>query len=242
MIARAAAVSVAAVGAAHLVPSVATIPWLHRRFAPALSGVTPGSHVALTFDDGPDPASTPQFLAALDDLDVRATFFLLGARVREHPDLARRIADAGHEVAVHGWVHTPHLLRTPWGVYADLHRTRGAIRAATGLEARYWRPPNGIVTGAGLAAARLLALRPVLWTADGRDWQARATPATVTARVQAQLRPGGTVLLHDSDITSAPRSWTAALGALPEIVQRCRSLGWPVGPLGEHWPAPTQRR
>lgn len=220
--------------AAHLLPSVLTVPALHRRFAPSLSGYSDVRHVALTFDDGPNPDSTPAFLDELDRLDVRATFFLLGRETARHPGIARSIVERGHEVAVHAWTHVPHLLRTPPGVHADLRRTVAVVLDTTGARSRLWRPPNGILTGAGLASARSLGLRPVLWTADGQDWTASATARSIYARIDRQLSAGGTVLLHDSDITSAPGSWRATLAALPDLVARWRDRGWAVGPLREH--------
>lgn len=225
----------AAAAAAHLVPSIATVPALHRRVFPRLSGRSDLPHVALTFDDGPNPESTPQFLDMLDQVGVRATFFLLGAELAAHPALGRDIAGRGHELGVHGWSHTPHLLRTPWAVRADLVRAHACIRDTTGAVPTVWRPPNGILSGAGLLAARTLRLRPVLWTADGRDWRADATPASVLAGIEARLGPGGTVLLHDSDITSAPGSWASALGAVPDLVAACARRAWAVGPLRDHW-------
>lgn len=229
------------VAAAHLLPSLLTIPGLHRRVVPALSGVSTVPHVTLTFDDGPHPTSTPAILDALDALDVRATFFLLGAEVSSHPDTAREIVARGHEVAVHAWKHVPHLLRTPPGVWRDVARTTAVIGEVTGQRPRFWRPPNGVVTGTGLLAARRCGLRPVLWTADGQDWAASATPASVVARVGAQVAAGGTVLLHDSDITSAPGSWRTTLSALPDLVGGWRARGWAVGPLRDHWrPVPDK--
>jgi peptidoglycan/xylan/chitin deacetylase (PgdA/CDA1 family) len=141
----------------------------------------------------------------------------------------------GHEVAVHGWRHRPHLLVAPWQISSELGRSCARIEAVAGVRPRFWRPPNGILTGAGLLAARRHRLQPVLWTADGRDWTADATGASVFARLARQLTAGGTVLLHDSDITSAAGSWRSALGALPELVALCADRRWPLGPLRDHW-------
>lgn len=232
---RAGSALAAGVTAAHLLPSVLTVPQLHRRTARRLAGRSDARHVALTFDDGPDPQSTPLFLDLLDRLDIRATFFLLGRQVCRHPETARRIVEHGHEVAVHGWTHTPHLLRTPRAVVADLDRACGAVRSVTGSAPRYWRPPNGVLSGAGLLAARRHGLQPVLWTADGRDWRSDVTPDRVLARIAHRLDAGGTVLLHDSDVTSAPGSWRTTLAAVPGLVGLCRSHDWAVGPLRDHW-------
>jgi peptidoglycan/xylan/chitin deacetylase (PgdA/CDA1 family) len=228
--------AVAAAAAAHLVPSVISID---RSRVRGLSGRTAAGHVALTFDDGPDPASTPQVLAALGDLDVRATFFVLGTRLREHQDVGRQIVGAGHEIAVHGWTHRPHLLRSPAAIFTDLRRCAEEIEAVTGHRPRFWRPPHGIPTGAGLLAARRLGLRPVLWTADGLDWRHDATAESIRDRIVSRLGPGGVILLHDSDALCVPGSWRRAIDAVPGIVTHCRERGWTVGPLGEHGFAET---
>jgi peptidoglycan/xylan/chitin deacetylase (PgdA/CDA1 family) len=232
---RVGAAFVGGLAGAHLLPSVLTVPALHRRVAPRLSGRSDRTHVALTFDDGPDPQSTPLFLETLERLQVSATFFLLGSEVERHPEVARRVVHSGHEVAVHGWAHVPHLLRSPWAVWADLDRACRQIVGVTGVRPAYWRPPNGVLSGAGLGAAHRLGLQPVLWTADGQDWHADATAPTVADRVMGQLARGGTVLLHDSDITSASGSWRTTLAAVPSVVEKCRARGWQVGPLREHW-------
>jgi len=221
----------AAAAAAHLVPSVLSID---RSRVRALSGETAAAHVALTFDDGPDPASTPQVLDGLAELGVRATFFVLGPRLTEHPDVGRLIAARGHELAVHGWTHRRHLLRTPADIHSDLRRCADAIEEIAGGRPRFWRPPNGIPTGAGLLAARRLGLRPVLWTADGLDWRRDATADSIRDRVVGRLGPGGVVLLHDSDALCVLGSWRRALDAVPGIVGYCHDQGWAVGPLGEH--------
>ena len=109
--ARAARLALPALGAAavaHALPAVlARGP--ARRLTSRLAGRGRSGGVALTFDDGPDPLGTPAILEALDDLGWRATFFLLGAQVRRFPDVARSVAAAGHEIAVHGHVHRNHL-------------------------------------------------------------------------------------------------------------------------------------
>ncbi|GAA5022832.1 hypothetical protein GCM10025734_79430 [Kitasatospora paranensis] len=99
---------------------------------------------------------------------------------------------------------------------------------------RWYRPPYGVLSLAALAAARRLDLTPVLWTHWGRDWTAAATPDSVLRTLTRAPLGGGTVLLHDSDVTSAPGAWRSALGALPGLLEQCRKQGLTVGPLGEH--------
>jgi peptidoglycan/xylan/chitin deacetylase (PgdA/CDA1 family) len=227
----------AALAAGHAGPalSAAAGNGLRRRLLPRLAGGGRPDHVALTFDDGPDRASTPAFLAALDDLGWRATFFMLGRMVDADPGLARDVADAGHEIALHGYEHVSHLRRTPARVHDDLERGLDALARATGRRPVWFRPPYGHVSAGTAVAARRLGLRTVLWTAWGRDWTATATPATVARTVRRGLRPGGTVLLHDSDCTSAPGAWRSALGALPRLAEFIAADGGPaVGPLADH--------
>jgi peptidoglycan/xylan/chitin deacetylase (PgdA/CDA1 family) len=200
----------------------------------ALCGRTATPHIALTFDDGPHPDATPKLLDALAALEVRATFFVLGPHVREHPEIVERIRIEGHELAVHGWSHRPHLLRTPTAISADMRRATRTIAAAAGTAPRYWRPPHGIPTGAGLATARALGLRPVLWTDDARDWRSDATPRSIRVRLGRRVSAGATVLLHDSDAYSSPGSWRAVVDVVPELVADWRIRGWTVGPLHQH--------
>ncbi|MEU0214823.1 polysaccharide deacetylase family protein [Streptomyces sp. NPDC006265] len=241
--ATAAVLAPAVVGAAaHIVPAATWIPAVRRRCFPGLAGVGRPDHVALTFDDGPDPASTLLFLDALDALGVKATFFVLGSSVERHRSVALETVRRGHELGVHGWAHDRPWLPTP---AADARLTRhaaGLLHDVTGRYPGWYRPPYGILTSGRWAAARAAGLRCVLWTAWGRDWTPVATPASVATTVAAGLRGGGTVLLHDTDRVSAPECWRAALAALPEIVSVCRAAGLTVGPLAEHWAKSTGTR
>jgi peptidoglycan-N-acetylglucosamine deacetylase len=231
----------------HLLPGVATLRRVRCLAMPALSGVGTHNHVALTFDDGPDPASTPAFLDALDALDampasdepeaaggLKATFFLLGEQVSRHPDLAAEVVRRGHEIGVHGFAHRNHLAHSARWTSDDLRRAIATIGEATGAAPRWFRPPYGALSASSLVAARRAGLPTVLWTTWGRDWRAEATAQTVVHDIAATWRSGATVLLHDSDITSAPRSWRAALAALPILAERWSAAGLTVGTLEAH--------
>lgn len=227
-----AVVAGAAVG--QLLPAMASWRGLRCWAMPGLAGVGRVDHVALTFDDGPDPTSTPAFLDQLDRLGWRATFFLLGPMVRRSPSLAAELTARGHEIGVHGDEHRSHLHRTPSAIRDDMARARDCIADATGVAPIWCRPPFGALSAGSLTAAHQLGLQTVLWTTWGRDWRAEATPSSVVADVKAGLRPGATVLLHDSDCTSAPESWRAALGALGPMAEMFADRGLSAGPLGEH--------
>jgi peptidoglycan/xylan/chitin deacetylase (PgdA/CDA1 family) len=197
--------------------------------------------VALTFDDGPDPGSTPLILDALDGFGWKATFFCLGSQVERSPELAVEIVGRGHELGAHGYLHTSHLRRPiPWAV-RDLRRAERLLEDVTGQRLRWFRPPYGALSASSVVAARSSGLQTVLWTTWGRDWREDATGDTVAHDVTRTFYPGATVLLHDSDITSAPGSWKATLDALPILAERWAAQGLSVGPLGEHGLAPSSR-
>ena len=232
--ARTAALVLAGLAVAHAGPAVTALGPVRRRFFPRLSGLGLADHVAVTFDDGPDPAWTPAFLEVLAAARVRATFFMLGAMAARAPGLAAEVAGAGHEVAVHGWAHRYTILRSPRAVADDLARATDAVAGATGAQPRFYRPPYGVLSSGALAAARRLGLTPVLWTCWGREWTAGATPRSVATTLTITLAGGATVLLHDSDCTSPPGSAAAGLGALPLLLEECALRRLVAGPVAEH--------
>lgn len=222
------------VAAAHVLPAATWLAAPRRNLLPALAGAGRADHVALTFDDGPDPRSTPAFLAALQALGVRATFFVVGEQVLRHRPLCRDMVRRGHELAVHGWTHNRPWRPSPVGETRRLAQAAQAVAEVSGATPTWYRPPYGILTGDRLLAARRVRLRPVLWTAWGKDWTAAATGRSVLTTTLKDLRGGGTVLLHDTDREAAPQCWRAALAALPALVAFCRAAGLTVGPLAEH--------
>lgn len=191
-------------------------------------------HVALTFDDGPDPESTPAFLTELDRLGMRATFFMLGTMARRAPGLVAEVAAAGHEVAVHGDEHRNMLRRFPGAAADDVRRCRDTLAELTGIMPAWFRPPFGILSYGALRGAKRVGLATVLWTTWGRDWRKEATPESVTADVLRRYVAGGTVLLHDSDCESYAGSWRSTLGALPRLADAFAERDLTVGPVGEH--------
>jgi peptidoglycan/xylan/chitin deacetylase (PgdA/CDA1 family) len=184
--------------------------------------------IALTFDDGPHAEGTPAVLDELAGRDARATFFLVGEQVVRHREIAKRIADEGHEIAVHGFAHTLLLRRRVRDVADDYDRAIEAIADATGVAPTLYRPPYGVFSSGALAEVRRRAWRPLLWSAWGRDWTRRATPASIASLATRRLRPGDVVLLHDSDAYSSADSWRKTASALPSVLDAIAALGVPV--------------
>jgi peptidoglycan/xylan/chitin deacetylase (PgdA/CDA1 family) len=218
----------------HTVPSSLAFSPVGRYVSPALSGIGRAGHVALTFDDGPDPVSTPVVLETLDDLGWRATFFMLGDMVRAAPGLAAEVVAAGHEVGVHADTHRSQKTMGPRAIRDDVVRAHEAVAGAAGVEPAWFRPPHGALSFEGKVTARRLGMRSVLWTTWGRDWRAEATPESVRDDVLAGHLDGGTILLHDSDCTSDPGAWHSTIGGLRLLAEPFAARHLEVGPVGEH--------
>jgi peptidoglycan/xylan/chitin deacetylase (PgdA/CDA1 family) len=213
---------------AHAGPSVAVLgQWTSARRLPGGActwrGPDARHQVALTFDDGPSPVTTPAVLQTLADLGVPATFFCLGDQARRHPGLVRDAVHAGHQVELHGDGHAHRLLRSPRWVGRDLDRGIAALTQA-GSPPAWYRPPYGQLTGPDLLAARRRGLRVVLWSCWGREWRAPSGEA-VAARVRSGLAPGAVALLHDADTCAPTGTARRALEALPAIVGHLRRDG-----------------
>ena len=189
-----------------------SLPTLAARGLSVYCGGDRGRYVALTFDDGPG-RYTPRVLALLAHAHARATFFLVGNRVRWWPGLVRAEL-AVHAVGNHTWDHArlPGLDRR--ATYAELSRTQSALVRATGTRPLLFRPPYELMTGASTRIARALGLAVVLWSVDSGDSRPGATPGAVARTVIAHLRPGAIVLMHDIH--------PAAVKALPRILRALR--------------------
>ena len=182
--------------------------------------------VALTFDDGPGPA-TPAVLDILHRNGVHATFFVIGQRVAAEPELVQRIAADGHALGNHSWSHPIPSAKAGWKrstVTAEIERTNRAILAATGLRPCLFRPPGGIVKGAR-RATRTAGLSMILWSTDPRDWAAsgsKKSASVIRKRVAAGLtEEHPVILLHDG---GGNRSATVA--ALQGIIDDYRARGY----------------
>jgi peptidoglycan/xylan/chitin deacetylase (PgdA/CDA1 family) len=207
-------------GPAPHLPVVARAFGIRRRLA--LAGV------ALTFDDGPDPRTTPAVLALLAEAGVHATFFLVGEQVERFPEIAAQIASAGHEIGVHGYRHRPLLLRSPWNLASDLERAEAVIGEATGSEPRFYRAPYGVFSSGALVLAARRSWTPLLWSRWGREWHRGETPETVAARAAGSLEPGDVVLLHDGGRYGPAGFAELTVRALPGILERIRERGLPA--------------
>jgi len=123
-----------------------------------------------------------------------------GSQAVANPALVRQISGEGHEPAIHGWTHRCALVTPPTRLASELRDAQRAVEDITGAALTWYRPPYGVLSTEALHACRTLDLTPVLWTAWAREWERAATPARIVATIQRNLRPGGTILLHDTDL------------------------------------------
>ena len=215
---------IALVGYAGVLLAGVMIPHL-AMFAPVVLHLDrTRQEIALTFDDGPGSASTREVLAILARFEARATFFVLGEKVRHAPDVLREIAEAGHEIGIHGDWHDRLLsLRTPERIVADIERARDAVAAVIGRRPRLFRPPLGHVSPRTAVAVKRLGLTLVGWSVRARDGLAGATAESVQRRVAAGLLPGAIILLHDA--AECGERVPAGVAALPGILAEAARRG-----------------
>lgn len=180
--------------------------------------------IALTFDDGPNPAVTPELLDLFDRHAIRATFFLIGSHVRAFPELAREIALRGHAIGNHTDLHPALPLLSARRISEELARCDEAIQNATGVAPRWMRPPygfrspllNGIVTRRGGSGV-------VMWSRLARDWKPQPTE-TIVRRLH-RVRGGDIVLLHDGDHRMAHGDRRHTVEALANWIPRWKDTG-----------------
>ncbi|MCY1140560.1 polysaccharide deacetylase family protein [Actinoplanes sp. Pm04-4] len=209
---------------------------------PGQSLRTTGSEVvALTFDDGPDPVQTPKILQLLGQYDVKATFCLVGAQVKRHPDIVRQIVAEGHTLCNHTWDHSLTIGKDePAKIKADLDRTNAAILAAVPTaKIPFFRAPGGNFTDRLVGVAGTAGMTSLYWQVDPRDWdhpEKETEPqhiARVVKDVREQVRPGSIVLSHDFN---QPATIAAYEELLPYLAEKF-TLGIPSP--AEETPTPS---
>lgn len=193
--------------------------------SPLFGGVVDGKRirknvVALTFDDGPSPDTTPRVLDILRAEGVRATFFVLGKHAERHPELVERIVREGHELGNHGYDHGILAFAGATQVHRQLQRTERLLRKAGGPPVRVFRAPHGFRSPFVARTARRLGYVTCAWSAGVFD-TAKPGADVIIKRSTKALKPGAILLLHDADgWGDDDRSQTA--DALPGIIAAAR--------------------
>src|SRR5205814_6077565 len=156
-----------------------------------------GPYIAMTFDDGPSATLTPKLLDILATHQIKATFFVIGENVAEHPEIVTRAAREGHEIGNHSWSHPNFGKMSDDGVRSQVQRTDAAIKSATGARPTLLRPPYGSITAREKRWINdQFGYQIILWDVDPYDWKRPGT-SVVRNRILKETRPGSIVLSHD---------------------------------------------
>lgn len=178
--------------------------------------------VALTFDDGPDPVDTPKLLDLLREKGVKATFFVIGKRADQYPEIVRRVWAEGHMIGNHTWSHySLFCFLTPRRLRAEIDRCTESVRRSCGFRPRFFRSPVGLRHPLLAPYLEAVGLEYVSWSI--RTLDTFTTDSSVLARrILNKAESGDIILLHDH----LPRGTDAMLQALPRVIDELRERGF----------------
>jgi peptidoglycan/xylan/chitin deacetylase (PgdA/CDA1 family) len=183
------------------------------------------SEIALTFDDGPDPALTPRVLEILEAHGARATFFCIAEKAARHPEITREIARRGHAVENHSHSHEHTFAFLLWrGLRRDLSAAQATLCALTGRAPRFFRPPMGFRNPLLDPMLHEMGLTHVTWTRRGYDTN-RSDPVEVAGLLERGLAAGDILLLHDGQSARAPSGEPVVIEVLPRLLAAIQSQG-----------------
>ncbi len=196
----------------------------------------PSEHkvAALTFDDGPDRLYTPQVLDVLASKGVTATFFLIGNRVDEYPEVARRIISEGHLIGNHSYSH-PVIQKASGtnGLQSQLCAAEEAFARAGVTGSGLFRPPYGAISPNLVEQAASLGYRVALWSIDSLDWRGLDRD-TVVGKVMEMVAPGAVILQHSSG--GPGEDLSGSVQALPIIIDTLRERGYTFTTMDKLFP------
>jgi peptidoglycan/xylan/chitin deacetylase (PgdA/CDA1 family) len=182
--------------------------------------------ISLTFDDGPHPEFTPQLLDNLASSDIRGTFFIVGAKAQQHPEIVRQIAAEGHEIGNHTWRHSEPRETSTRAFHEEVARTNELNFDLTGQTCRLTRPPKGELSPRKILALPQLRQTIVLWNRDTKDYRMDSWSDMENWCRTYEPDHGDIVLMHDNHSFAATAA--ALAGSLPQLsgVKFCRVSEW----------------
>lgn len=183
----------------------------------------PPNRLAFTYDDGPNDVHSERLLEVLSEHQVRATFFLIGNFVRARPQIARRIASAGHLIGNHTQSHPNLLFLSSRGIRQEISDSSKAIADVVGSKISWFRPPFGARRPLVLSIARQLGLNPVMWSVTCFDWKpttAAVVEANARKKIDNDRDRGHIVLLHDGGHTQIGADRSQTVEATRLLIER----------------------
>ena len=197
--------------------------WLGPNWTGLPAASTARNEIALTIDDGPDPAVTPQVLDILDRHVAQATFFCVGEKAARHPDLCREIARRGHAVENHSQHHRHHFaLLGGSGITRELLTAQNTLTAITGQRPLFFRAPAGLRNPLLDPVLARLGLRLASWSARGFDTRI-GDAERVKDRLLRGLRAGAILLLHDGNAARTREGIPVILEVLPTVLAAAKA-------------------
>lgn len=184
--------------------------------------------VAITFDDGPDAATTPQLLKMLDDTGLKATMFVIGQKCRKQGSLLREITAAGHALACHGYVHARHGFRGKAYLETSLRQSTYMLDEFGVTVSRAFRPPYGFIDFGMPERTRNAGFTPVLWSAHINDWKPQSEAELLRA-CERVVHERMILLLHDGHVSTSRLKPT-----LEYLASVIRARKWAMLKLPEH--------
>lgn len=182
------------------------------------------TNVCLTFDDGPDQRYTPEVLRILKEMQISATFFLVGAKAEQAPDLVRKIESEGHEIGCHTYYHRHAYLLSPWKSLVTIGKGKETIETIIGKPLRWFRPPWGALNLFQYLFLQQIGLQIVLWSANACDWEKKTGASGIFKLLMKRVKPNTIIVLHDSGgEAGAPENTVAAL---PGIIRKLQTEGY----------------
>lgn len=201
---------------AHIQLHMASVAALQQELASTYSWISPVNCsqqpcIALTFDDGPNAATTSQILSILEKENVHASFFVVGSRIAGNEALLRQMYTDGDEIGNHSWSHPDLTTLKPDQVRQQVVMTQQAVEAAGVPAPTLFRPPYGAVNKSVLSNIPLMVM---FWNEDPQDWAANS-PEQVEQAVESSAKPGGVVDMHDI--------YQVTVDSLDPIIQKLKS-------------------
>jgi len=197
--------------------------WLGPNWTQLPAAARARNEIAVTIDDGPDPAVTPQVLDVLDRHAARASFFCIGEKAARHPDLCREIVRRGHAVENHSQHHRHHFaLMGPSGFMRELQTAQDTLAAITGQRPSFFRAPAGLRNPLLDPVLHRLGLRLASWSARGFDTRS-GDVERVQRRLLRGLRPGAILLVHDGNAARTRDGIPVILEVLPAVLAAAKA-------------------
>lgn len=190
-----------------------------------------GKKIHLSFDDGPDPRYTQEVLDILKKNGVLSTFFLIGEKASQNPEIVLRIIADGHEIGVHSQEHRHSYCMFYSKSIQAVKKGYNILTDITSHPIKWFRPPWGSLNFFESIIVRKLNLKIVLWSVNAQDWLIKTKPVEIMKRIQTRTKPGAIIVLHDSGgEPGAPRQM---LQILPDLISLLKKQGYQFVTLTE---------